>query len=79
MPGGQDDTRAIMTFLAGLSPDTYVNIMAQYRPANQVDDAHFPELDRLPSMEELTAAYQAAEEAGLHRFDERRPSTSRKS
>jgi len=77
MPGGRDDTRAIMRFLAELSPDTYVNIMAQYRPANRVDATHFPELDRPPSMEEMTAAYQAAEEAGLHRFDERRPFLSR--
>ena len=72
MPGSQDDTRSIMNFLADLSPDTYINIMAQYRPANRVDATRFSELDRPPSMEEMATAYQAAEEAGLHRFDERR-------
>jgi putative pyruvate formate lyase activating enzyme len=73
MPNGPDDTRAIMGFLASLSPHTYLNLMAQYRPANRVDAARFPELDRPPFREELTAAYQAATDAGLHRFDRRRP------
>jgi len=34
MPGQLDETRAIMGWLATeLSPDTYVNVMAQYRPS----------------------------------------------
>jgi len=37
MPGGAADTAAIMGWLAReLSPDTYVNLMAQYRPAHRV-------------------------------------------
>ena len=66
MPGGLDDTRAIMRFLATeLSPHTFVNIMAQYRPANKVDSTHYPELDRPVTQEEMAAAYQAAQDAGL--------------
>ena len=73
MPGGIEETQAIMRFLSSeLSPHTYVNIMAQYRPANRVDSAHYPELDRPVTPEEMAAAYQAAQDAGLHRFDERR-------
>jgi putative pyruvate formate lyase activating enzyme len=71
MPQGFDDSRAIFRFLAALSPATYVNIMGQYRPANRVDVDHHSELDRAITSEEMTAAYRAAEEAGLHRFDER--------
>ena len=37
MPDGLEETRQIMGFLAELSRDTYVNIMAQYRPAGRVD------------------------------------------
>ena len=37
MPGLLDETRAIFAWLAeALSPDTYVNIMGQYRPAYEV-------------------------------------------
>ncbi len=37
MPGLLEESRAILTWLAQtLSPDTYVNVMAQYRPAHQV-------------------------------------------
>ena len=71
MPKSLDDSRAILCFLASLSPDTYVNIMGQYRPANRVAAARHSELDRAITSEEMTAAYRAAQEAGLHRFDER--------
>jgi len=79
MPGGMDDTRAIARFLAAeLSPRTYVNIMAQYRPANQVGASRFPELNRMVTVKEMAAAYRLAEEAGLRRFDERRPNPIRR-
>ncbi|MEW6749785.1 MAG: radical SAM protein [Candidatus Latescibacterota bacterium] len=73
MPGAGEDTRVILRFLAGLSADTYVNLMAQYRPANRVCAARHPELNRRPRLDEVAAAYRAAEEAGLHRFDEPGP------
>ncbi|NOX36697.1 MAG: radical SAM protein [Calditrichaeota bacterium] len=73
MPGGLDDTREIMRFLAReISPHTYVNIMDQYRPEGKVNDRRYPEINRRITMEELEQAYQLAREAGLYRFDERR-------
>jgi len=72
MPGGLDDTREIMKFLAGeLSPDTYVNIMAQYRPEHKVTRQAYDEINRGVMAEEMREAYRSAEEAGLHRFDAR--------
>ena len=73
MPGGIAGTPDIMRFLAEeISPDTYVNLMAQYRPAGRVGGGHYPEIDRSITAVEMDAAYQAARDAGLWRFDERR-------
>jgi putative pyruvate formate lyase activating enzyme len=78
MPGLGEDADAIFDWLASaLSPDTYVNIMGQYRPEYQVgsvaDDRRkrYEEIDRRPSLSELDEAYAAARRAGLWRFDER--------
>jgi putative pyruvate formate lyase activating enzyme len=72
MPDGLDDTREIMKFLSGeLSPDTYVNIMAQYRPAHKVGRLAYGEINRGVTMEEMKEAYRLAMAAGLHRFDVR--------
>ncbi len=50
-----------------LGPETYVNIMAQYRPENK---AHkFPPLDRRITTSEYRRAIQWAREAGLKRLD----------
>ena len=43
MPGGLDESREIMRFLA---QDTYVNIMAQYHPMTQVSEDRYPEINR---------------------------------
>ncbi|MFQ5914756.1 MAG: radical SAM protein [Nitrospinota bacterium] len=73
MPGGLDETRDIMRFIAEeVSPDTYVNIMGQYYPAGKVGEQRYSELNRPIYAEELTEAYRIAREAGLHRFDLRR-------
>jgi putative pyruvate formate lyase activating enzyme len=76
MPGMSAESRAIFEWLAReVSPDTFVNIMAQYRPANLVGNERcdgtirFEELDRRPYPEEMSGAYRAAREAGLTRFD----------
>ncbi len=80
LPGQVEDSRAIFRWLAGeLSPDTYVNIMAQYHPAHEVGRAtgstagaeqrRYAEIDRRPTRAELAAAYRAARAAGLWRFD----------
>jgi len=73
MPGGTEETGEIMRFLADeLSADTYVNIMDQYHPENRVSGGRFEEIDCRITSDELAEAYRAAEEAGLHRFDERK-------
>jgi putative pyruvate formate lyase activating enzyme len=69
MPDALDDTAAIMQFLSELSPDTFVNIMAQYHPANLVTSTRFAELNRRIRRRELVEAYESAAAAGLHRFD----------
>lgn len=70
MPNQTDESKEIFNFLVKeLSPDTYVNIMGQYYPSYKADK--FPEINRYPSQGELSAAYQLAEKAGLHRFDKK--------
>jgi putative pyruvate formate lyase activating enzyme len=71
MPGALDDAREIFRFLAALSPDTYVNVMDQYRPAGAVAEGRYPDLDRRPDQAEILGAEQLALEAGLWRVDER--------
>ena len=70
MPGGLDETRSIMQFLAQeLSVDTYVNVMDQYRPCGLA--RQYPPIDRGLNGAEYREALDAAREAGLHRLDER--------
>ena len=68
MPGGVSATEEVMRFVAEeLSPRTYVNVMAQYRP---VGEAHgIPPVDRAPTREECRRAVAAARAAGLTRLD----------
>jgi putative pyruvate formate lyase activating enzyme len=76
MPGLVAESAAIFKFLAKeLSPDTFVNVMAQYRPAHTVG-ARGPagarlhaEINRRPTPDELSEAIAAARAAGLWRFD----------
>ncbi len=84
MPGQVDESAAIFEWLAKeLSPDTYVNIMAQYHPDYEVGQIasdgkpRYPEIDREPYGEEIRAAYEAARRAGLWRFD-KKPVTATK-
>jgi putative pyruvate formate lyase activating enzyme len=72
MPGQLDESREIFRFLADeLSPHTFVNIMAQYHPDNEVGggEADFRDINRRPTPAEMVATYQAARESGLWRFD----------
>jgi putative pyruvate formate lyase activating enzyme len=78
MPGQLDETAAIFRWLATeVSPDTFVNIMAQYRPEHEVGQRgadgspKYAEINRRPTRDEVTEAYRLAREAGLWRFDER--------
>ncbi len=79
MPGQSEQTAAIVKWLAKeLSPDTYLNLMGQYRPAFEVGgsgkkgEPQHLDIARRPSSEEMKFAYRAARAAGLWRFDERR-------
>jgi putative pyruvate formate lyase activating enzyme len=56
-----------------LTPDTFVNMMAQYHPAHKVTGGNFPEINRPVTREEMRKAYVDAKEAGIWRFDHRRP------
>ncbi len=73
LPGGLAGTEAVMRFLAEeVSPDTYVNIMGQYRPEYKARSADMAPLNRPVTVEEVAEAYAIARQAGLWRFDERR-------
>ncbi len=72
MPGNIAGTDAILQFLAGISPDTYVNLMDQYYPAGRVSDSQFVEINRKISKAEYEEALESARRAGLWRIDERR-------
>jgi putative pyruvate formate lyase activating enzyme len=76
VPGRLEETREIFRWLADeISPDTYVNIMDQYRPEYRVGESQrdgskrFEEIDRRPTREEIVRARELAREAGLWRFD----------
>ncbi len=74
MPGAIAGTESIMRFLAEeLSPDTYVNVMAQYYPAGRVSDSQFVEINRRLTGAEYSAAVEAARRAGLWRIEDHRP------
>jgi putative pyruvate formate lyase activating enzyme len=66
MPNGAAGSREVLGFIADeVSRDTYVNIMAQYRPLYEAD--RFPELNRGITSYEYKEAVDIAREAGLHR------------
>lgn len=70
MPGNAAGTAEIMRFVARqLSPDTFINLMGQYRPAGMVGAENFPLINRPVSASEMAAARAAALKSGLWRFD----------
>lgn len=71
LPEGLAGTRDIMRFLAKeISRNSYVNVMAQYRPCGQ---AHkMPPLNRGLSGDEYDDAVRAAKEEGITRLDQRK-------
>jgi putative pyruvate formate lyase activating enzyme len=71
LPGGLAGTQAAMRFLAReVSPDTYVNIMDQYRPCGEAEGQ--PPLNRRISRKEYEEALRLAVEEGIQRLDKRR-------
>jgi putative pyruvate formate lyase activating enzyme len=68
LPEGLAGTRLVMGFLSReLSPDTYVNIMDQYRPCFKAVD--HPPLNRRITRQEFDEAVAIAREEGLWRLD----------
>jgi putative pyruvate formate lyase activating enzyme len=68
LPGGLAGTREIMKFIAqNLSPDSYVNIMSQYRPCGRA--AEVSGLDSNLKTDDYRLAVQAAKEEGIDRLD----------
>jgi len=71
LPEGLAGTAEIVRFLRDeCSPQTYINVMAQYRPCYRAHE--LPPLDRPITSQEYRAAARLAQEAGL-RLDEHRP------
>lgn len=76
MPGQQAEAAAIFEWLAReVSPDTYLNVMGQYRPAHKVGELArdgrpgYLEIGTPPRPGEIDEAYDAARRAGLWRFE----------
>ena len=72
LPHGLAGTKGIVRFLSEeISRNTYVNIMAQYRPCYKV--LRIPGLGRQISSAEFSEALSLAQEAGLSRLDKFHP------
>ena len=71
MPGGIDETRAILEWIAReLGPDSYVNVMDQYHPAGKVSGEKYCEINRRLTAGEFAEAEGIARDLGL-RLDTR--------
>lgn len=65
LPNNLAGSEEILEFVASLSKDSYINIMAQYRPAGK---AHrYKELNRRPNREEFLRVLSFARALGLYR------------
>ena len=70
LPDDIAGTEAVLEFLAAeVSPNTYVNLMDQYRPCYRADE--YPELDRQITRGEYEAALASARRHGITRLDHR--------
>jgi putative pyruvate formate lyase activating enzyme len=65
LPNDFAGSDGVLEFVAGLSKDTYLNIMDQYRPCGEA--YHHKELNRQPTSVEYFKAVNAAKALGLHR------------
>jgi putative pyruvate formate lyase activating enzyme len=72
LPGGLAGTAEVCHFLSQeISVDTYLNVMAQYRPCYRAYDV--PELARPISRKEFVEAIETARSCGLRRLDRIEP------
>lgn len=69
LPNGLAGTREVAEFISTLSKNTYINIMAQYRPCGEVSNNKYKKINRRITYEEFANAKKDAKEAGLYRFD----------
>ena len=68
LPHDLAGTESVLKFLAEeVSPDTYVNLMNQYRPCYRAKE--YPELDRPITRDEFEAALASARRHGITRLD----------
>jgi putative pyruvate formate lyase activating enzyme len=68
LPNGLAGTENIISFLSQeISPDTYLNIMAQYRPCYQASTV--TEISRPVNASEFREAINLARHYGIHRLD----------
>jgi putative pyruvate formate lyase activating enzyme len=67
MPGDVAGTRETFQWIANeVSPDTFINLMGQYRAANRVTPLEFIEINRRVTPREFADALEAARAAGLN-------------
>ncbi len=70
MPGHVDGARRLLDFLAEeLSAETYLNLMAQYRPHHLAREDRYAEIGRPITGEEYRAVVDHAREVGLTRIE----------
>ena len=68
LPNGASGVETVTRFLAEeISPDTYLNLMGQYRPCHRASE--HAELDRKMTRAEFSEALAIARRYGLHRLD----------
>jgi putative pyruvate formate lyase activating enzyme len=69
MPGNIAGTESVVAFLTReLSPDTFINLMAQYHPAGKVSNNMFSEINRHVTRQEYIDAVNITRAEGLYRF-----------
>lgn len=66
LPNNLADSEKVMDYLASLSKDLWVSIMAQYNPQHLAGE--FPELSRRLRWEEYQKVVEHAKKVGLHNF-----------
>jgi putative pyruvate formate lyase activating enzyme len=71
MPGGVDNARGVLSFVAEeLGTETFVNVMAQYRPYYEATtEERYEEINRRITPEEYRAVLEHAREVGLERIE----------
>ena len=69
LPGNLAGSEKVLAFIAKeISPNTYVNLMDQYRPCYRAEE--YPPLDRAIASEEFAAVLELAERYDLRRLDQ---------